>query len=206
MTSCSSGRKATRSGTQQENNCKISFAGRCGNTDNFIQCCVRVEHRKDGGFLLSQTEFVDELREIQIPSRRRKEKDSPVSRQEQTELIGLLGGLGWKREQTGPQYSAAAGLQRSRIEQATVQEMSEANLLHQQVKKESGQAMRIFSFLTEEELALIGWDDAALQNRIDGRNTKRVPLHMPFREGFAGRGIFDVCDQLEKWPNGQSVS
>ena len=33
--------------------------------------------------------------EIQIPSRRRKEKDSPVSQQEQTELRGLLGALGW---------------------------------------------------------------------------------------------------------------
>ena len=31
-------------------------------------------------------------------------------------------------------------------------------------------------------------------------------LHMLFREGFAGRGIFDVCDQLEEWPNRQSVS
>ena len=66
--------------------------------------------------------------------------------QEQTELRGLLGGLGWKCEQTGPQYSAATGLQRSRIEQA-VQDMIEANRL----LKESGQAIRIFSFPTEEQ-------------------------------------------------------
>ena len=32
MTLCSSGRKATRSGKQQENNCKVMFAGRCGST------------------------------------------------------------------------------------------------------------------------------------------------------------------------------
>ena len=86
--------------------------------DNFLQCGVRVEHQKDGSFLLSQNEFVDELREIQITSQRRKEKDNSLTPQEQTELRGLLGGLGWKCEQTGPQYSAATGLQRSRIEQA----------------------------------------------------------------------------------------
>ena len=63
--------------------------------DNFIQSVVRVEHQKDGGFLLSQNELVDDLREKKIPSHRRKEKDSPVSQQEQTELKGLLGGLGW---------------------------------------------------------------------------------------------------------------
>ena len=105
--------------------------------DNFPQCGVRVEHHKNGGFLLSQNEFVDALKEIQISSQRRKEKDSPVTPQEQTELRGLLGGSGWKCEQTGPQHSAATGLQRSRIEQATVQDIIEANRLLQQVKKES---------------------------------------------------------------------
>ena len=50
--------------------------------------------------------------------------------------------------------------------------MIEAYRLRQQVKKESGQAIRIFSFPTEEPLTLIGWCDAALQNRIDGGSTK----------------------------------
>ena len=86
---------------------------------------------------MSQNEFVDALKEIQTSSQRRKEKDSPVTPQEQTELRGLLGGLGWTCEQTGPQHSAATGLQRSRIEQATVQDIIEANRLLQQVKKES---------------------------------------------------------------------
>ena len=63
--------------------------------------------RKTGGFLLSQNEFVDDLREIQISSRRRKEIDSPITPQEQTELRGLLGGLGWKCEQTGPHRNTA---------------------------------------------------------------------------------------------------
>ena len=72
--------------------------------DNFLQSGVRVEHQKDGGFLVSQNEVIDELREIQISSRPRKEKDSPVTPQERTRLRGLLGGLGWKCEQTGPQH------------------------------------------------------------------------------------------------------
>ena len=41
--------------------------------DNLIQLGVRIEHQKDGEFFLSQSEFVDELREIQIPSHRRKQ-------------------------------------------------------------------------------------------------------------------------------------
>ena len=56
-------------------------------------------------FQLSLSEFVDGLREVQMPSHRRNEKDSPVSQQEQTELRGQLGGHGWKCERTGPQHS-----------------------------------------------------------------------------------------------------
>ena len=145
------GKEGNKVWKQQERNCKIIFAGGCGSTTIFPQCGVSVEHQKDGSFLQSQTEFVDELREIKITSQRRKEKDKSLTPQEQTELRGLLGGLGWKCEQTGPQYSAATGLQRSRIEQATVQDMIEANRLLRQVKKESGQATRIFSFPTEEQ-------------------------------------------------------
>ena len=46
-------------------------------------------------------------------------------------------------------------LQRSRVEQATVQDKMEANRLLQQVKRKSGQATRTFSSPTEERLALI---------------------------------------------------
>ena len=70
---------------------------------------------------------------FQVAARRRRTVQ--FLQQEQTELSGLLGGLGWKCEQTGPQHSAAAGLQRSGVEQATVQDMTEANRLLQQVKK-----------------------------------------------------------------------
>ena len=100
-------------------------------------------------------------------SRRGKQKESPLSQQEQTELRGLLGGLWWTCEPTGPQHSAATGLQRSRIEQATVQDMIEANRRLQQVKKDS---------FPTEGLALIGRSDAALRNKINGGSTKGLLL------------------------------
>ena len=87
---------------------KVQFRWKMWKYDNFTPKTEVFSSRND---------FVDELREIQIPSHRRKEMDSPVS-QQQTEMRGLVGGLGWKCEQTGPQRSAAAGLQRSRIEHA----------------------------------------------------------------------------------------
>ena len=179
MTLYSSEEQGTRHGNQQEKKLQDHYRWKMWEHDNFLHCGVRVEHQKDGGFLLSQNEFADELREIQISSQRRKEKDSPVTPQERTELRGLLGGLGWKCEQRGPQHSAATEFQRSRLEQATVQDMIEANRLLQQVKKENGQVIRIFSFPTEDQLTLIGWCGVALQNRIDGGSTKGLLFTFP---------------------------
>ena len=92
MTLCSSGRKATRSGKQLENNFQITFAGRCGNTTTSNNAVSEWNINKMLGFLLTENDFVDELREIQIPSRRKKEKDSPISpiRTNRTERI-----VGW---------------------------------------------------------------------------------------------------------------
>ena len=64
--------------------------------DNFLQCGVRVDHQKktEVFFCHRKNEFIDELKEIQISSQRRKEKDSPVRPQEQTELRGTPGWCG----------------------------------------------------------------------------------------------------------------
>ena len=75
MTLCLSEKKATRSGKQRENDCKITFAGRCGSMASPYNAASDRNTKKDGGFLLSQNEFVDEWREIQIQSHRRKEKE-----------------------------------------------------------------------------------------------------------------------------------
>ena len=171
--------------------------------DNFPQCDVTVETRKTEIFfchseLREKTDFKS--------SQRRKAKDSPVTPQEQTELRGLLDA--WKCEQTGPQHSAATGLQRSRIEQATVQDMTKVNRTTSTTSQERKWDRSYGSsvFFRRKQLTLMGWDDAALQNRIDGGKYEGSSFTF-FREGRScRRGTLDVCDQLEDWPNKQSMS
>ena len=74
--------------------CRGSRHQRKWESDNFIRRGVTKEHQKDVGFLMSQSEFVNELQEVQIPSHRRKAKDSSVSQQEQTELREIAGWSG----------------------------------------------------------------------------------------------------------------
>ena len=55
-------------------------------------------------------------------------------------------------------------------------------------------------------MTLIGWGDAALQNRIDGGSAKGLLFTFSSVEALQGEEFFDVCDQLEEWPTRQNMS
>ena len=75
-TLCLLARKVIKCGRPPGNDYEIIFAGTKINTT----IVFRVEHQKGGSFLLSQSELVHDLREIQIPSHRRTEKLVPCHR------------------------------------------------------------------------------------------------------------------------------
>ena len=92
------------------------------------------------------------------------------------------------------------------LQSSTVQDMIGPNQLLQQVKKDSGQAMRIFSFPDEERSVLIGWGDAALQNRIDGGSTTGLLCTCSSVRALQGEESLMSVISWEEWPNRPSVS
>ena len=128
--------------------------------DNFIQSGVRVENRKDGRCLSSLNEFVDELREIQIPSHQRKEKDSLVSQQKLTKLRGLE--VSTDRATTQRCYKTSTFQNRTRHNSGHDRSQSTPS-----AGQKSGQIVRIFSFTTEGAMSFqwMGRCSTAKQNR-----------------------------------------
>ena len=88
--------------------------------DNFLQYGVRVENHKDGGFLLSQNEFVDELREITDlkPTKKRKGQSSYTVRTNRTERT-----LGWFGRKCERQVRNTALRQDCNVPALSVQDM-----------------------------------------------------------------------------------
>ena len=162
MTLYSQEKKGTRYGKQQERNCKIIIAGRCGSTTTSNNAASESNTRK--------TEF-DESRVTQISVNEEKKRTVQLHHKNKQNCEDSC--VVWAGNVNRQVHNTALRQDFNVPEsQATVQDMIEANRLLPQVKKDSGSVIRIFSFPTEEQLTLIGWSDAALQNCLDEGSTK----------------------------------
>ena len=141
--------------------------------DKFVQCGVHVE-RTEQGFTLSQPSYLQGVKEIPIPSARRKDKHASTTERERSQLRALLGALSWHAQQVAPHLSAEVSLLLSEIPESTVKTIIKANLLAYQARSRKDHRMLIHRFSPEESLTMFGWVDAASQNRRDGGSTQGI--------------------------------
>ena len=62
---------------------------------------------KDGGFELSQGQYIDELKEISLSAERRRQRERETSDLEKSRMRAVLGAMSWCAQQTAPHVSAA---------------------------------------------------------------------------------------------------
>ena len=139
--------------------------------DSFIQCGVKIEHKEDGGFELSQAQYIEDMREINISAERRREPKAWTSDSEKTKIRAALGALSWCAQQTQPQLSAAVGLLLSQVTTSTVSTMIEINKLIHATKCNKKHVLKIHGDLKVADLLVACWTDASAQNRQDGKST-----------------------------------
>ena len=139
-------------------------------TDGFVQCGVKVLKTSEG-YHLSQSQFIEALREIPLSASRRQARHDPTSEREKTQLRATLGSLSWLAQQTAPHISAPVSLLLSEVTRSSVDTIIRVNQLTNQVKKRKDHVM------------IINWVDAAPSNRPDGGSTQGIfvglgPLNM----------------------------
>ena len=142
-------------------------------TEGFVQCGVKVVKTSEG-YLLSQPQFIEALREIPVSATRRKARHEPTCERERTQLRALLGSLSWLAQQTAPHLSASVSLLLSEVSRSTVDTIIRVNQLTNQVKKRKEHCMIIHCFAEQEPLAMYAWVDAAPANRPDGGSTQGI--------------------------------
>ena len=168
--------------------------------DEFTQCGVFVKQLPDFGFELSQTQYIEDLKEIGIPAERRRQPDAPTSDREKSKLRMALGGLSWCAQQTQPQISAAVSVLLSEVNRSTVRTMIEVNKVVYQVRANKHHTLKIHGGLDPRHLLVAGWADAAGQNRIDGKSTQGLLVGLTSQSLLEGEmcGISPICWQSTK--------
>ena len=140
----------------------------------FVQCGVTIEETPQGGFALSQPQYLDKVSELNLNATRRREKNLPTTDFEKTKLRGILGALSWHAQQVAPHFSAEVGLMLSEISTSTVETICRVNHLLQKAKSRKDHKLLIHAFPENTKTGLFVWADASGQNRPDGGSTQGI--------------------------------
>ena len=155
--------------------------------DKFVQCGVEITRTSDGGFALSQTQYIDDLKEINISSERRREIKSPTTQLEKSKLRAALGALSWCAQQTCPHLSAGVSLLLSQVNCSTVETMLETNKLVYRTKCQRKHQLLIHGGLSLQDTIVAGWADASVQNRVDGKSTRGIFIGLTSKKLLMGQ-------------------
>jgi hypothetical protein len=75
-------------------------------TDEFVQCGVRIRQAPDSSFTLDQEDYVVGIKEIDISKERRRDPKTETTNYEKHCLRALLGAISWHAQQVGAQHAA----------------------------------------------------------------------------------------------------
>ena len=78
--------------------------------NNFVQCGVTIQRQTDGGFLLTQPEYVSQIDEVFLSKKRWHETDEAATPSEKQQMRSVLGALSWHAGQLAMELSAPVGL------------------------------------------------------------------------------------------------
>ena len=142
----------------------------------FVQCGVLIQSLDNGGFCLSQPDFLDSICEVNIGRNRAKDLEANMSPGEMHQVRSVLGGLSWHANQVAPQLCAHVGLLLSKVSKGCVKDVLEVNRLVKKARATQHQKLFVHPCPSKEMPVVAAWVDAAHANRVDLGSTKGVVI------------------------------
>ncbi|CAK0873791.1 unnamed protein product, partial [Prorocentrum cordatum] len=131
----------------------------------FVQCGISIRQNEDYTCSLAQDSYSLNVEPIKI--RRGRKPTEGVSDKERSHLRGRLGTVGWRAQQSAPWLSAEVSLLQAEIPTATVSTIQKINKLIRTMNDTADVVMLIPAI---EQIAVVGWGDAAWAARITGES------------------------------------
>ncbi|CAK0889332.1 unnamed protein product [Prorocentrum cordatum] len=131
----------------------------------FVQCGISIRQNEDFTCSLAQDSY--SLNVEPIKTRRGRKPTEGVSDKERSDLRGRLGTVGWRAQQSAPWLSAEVSLLQAEIPTATVSTTQQTNKLIRTMNDTADVVMLIPAI---EQIAVVGWGDAAWAARITGES------------------------------------
>eukprot|EP00435_Cladocopium_sp_Y103_P038988 s374_g10.t1 len=133
------------------------------NIGEFDFCGTRYRQHSDGSIELCQQGYIEKIEPIQVQRHRRKEPQSPVNEQERQCLRQLCGSLQYAAVQTRPDICAKVGLLQSKIPNACIEDLLDANRVLLEAKSHPVNIMIVP--IPEDQVAFCGFSDASFETK-----------------------------------------
>jgi len=102
---------------------------------DFIFTGIQLRQRSDMGIVMSQSEYVRKINPIKIESNRKSQIDLKVSEEERQQLRALIGSLQYASVNTRPDIASRLSFLQSKVNQATIDTLIEANKTLHEAKR-----------------------------------------------------------------------
>eukprot|EP00435_Cladocopium_sp_Y103_P063659 s40_g25.t1 len=138
---------------------------------DFIFTGIHVSQQWDGTIVLDQTQYIEDIPSIDIDRQRRQQPGQPVTEHERQALRGLVGSIQYAATNARPDLSAKLSLLQAKINQATIQDLHDANKLLHEAKLHKHTNITIQS-IPLENLRFVSFSDASFANRANAQSQK----------------------------------
>ena len=129
-------------------------------------CGCEVRQDKCGTIRLNQERYAHGVSEVQLSSRRRQEKDSPLTQEERKQFRAVMGALSWRGTQSAPWMCASISYLQGAFNTATIEDALHLNKLVRVQQKHAEDPLVFHSGI--EKPILVTFCDASWASRKDG--------------------------------------
>ncbi|CAE6971276.1 TY5A [Symbiodinium sp. KB8] len=147
-------------------------------SSDFIYSGCRIKQMSNHSIYVSQEDFCNSVRPVEIDQDKSRSDSSPMSPLELSQCRALIMKCQWRAIQTAPQYSARIGMCTSALKDGCLKNLREANSIARELRKSAKEDLVFHNFrdcqpenLSYKDVVFLHWGDAGHKNRPDVSST-----------------------------------
>lgn len=133
---------------------------------DFVFTGIHLSQRSDKGIVLSQSEYVKNIKPIHIDPNRKSQRVTSVNEDERQQLRALIGSLQYAATNTRPDLASRLSYLQSRINNADVETLCEGNKILHEAKRHHDVAIRIQP-IAVTDLRFLAFSDASFASKAN---------------------------------------
>lgn len=123
-----------------------------------------MHQRSDKAIVLSQSEYVRKIKSISIPADRREKGNEPVTEEERQSLRAIIGSLQYASVNTRPDLASRLSMLQSKINQARVETLIEANRVLHEAKRHHDVSL-VIQPIACDDFRFLAFSDASFSSK-----------------------------------------